>query len=173
MPWEWQVDWEPDHIGPQSRVPALPLVSLWEWPTWPRPSKWQKWALQAIIYIWNYILWQFAHLYLYHLITYSYMQCKEMLYRLLSLQTNLCISLHHQSDVLWHNGTNYEELLFSSDIWAWYILLQMSSWPDVVLLFASLLCNFILQQQNYWVTTKTRTTTTHIFSYLSLNRKCM
>ena len=22
----WQVDWEPDHIGPQSRVPALPLV---------------------------------------------------------------------------------------------------------------------------------------------------
>ena len=24
----WQVDWEPDHIGPQSRVPALPLVPL-------------------------------------------------------------------------------------------------------------------------------------------------
>ena len=48
--------------------------------------------------------------------TYSYMQCKEMLYRLGSLQTNLCISLHYQSDVLQHNGTNYEELLFSSDI---------------------------------------------------------
>ena len=30
----------------------------------------------------NYISWQFAHLYLHHLITYSYMQCKEMLYRL-------------------------------------------------------------------------------------------
>ena len=22
----WQVDWEPDYIGPMSRVPALPLV---------------------------------------------------------------------------------------------------------------------------------------------------
>ena len=28
--WGWQVDWEPDHIGPQSRVPALPLVPLGE-----------------------------------------------------------------------------------------------------------------------------------------------
>ena len=26
----WQVDWEPDHIGPQSRVHALPLVPLGE-----------------------------------------------------------------------------------------------------------------------------------------------
>ena len=26
----WQVDWEPDHIGPQSRVPVLPLVPLGE-----------------------------------------------------------------------------------------------------------------------------------------------
>ena len=136
--WGWQVDWEPNHIVPQSRVPALPLVPLgewptsprpdkgpflgshhshWfplgEWPTWPRPSKWQQWALQAIIYIWNYIYWQFAHLYICCLITYSYMQCKEMLYGLSSLQTNLCISLHHQSDVLQHNGTHYEELLFS------------------------------------------------------------
>ena len=24
----WQVDWKPDHIGPQSRVQALPLVPL-------------------------------------------------------------------------------------------------------------------------------------------------
>ena len=28
--WGWQVDWEPDHIGPLSRVPALPLVPLGE-----------------------------------------------------------------------------------------------------------------------------------------------
>ena len=28
--WGWQVDWEPNHIGPQSRVPALPLVPLGE-----------------------------------------------------------------------------------------------------------------------------------------------
>ena len=34
------------------------------------------------------------------------MQCKEMLYGLSSLQTNLCIPLHHQSDVLQHSGTN-------------------------------------------------------------------
>ena len=29
----WQEDREPDHIGPQSRVLALPLVTLGEWPT--------------------------------------------------------------------------------------------------------------------------------------------
>ena len=28
--WGWQVDWKPDHIGPQYRVPALPLVALGE-----------------------------------------------------------------------------------------------------------------------------------------------
>ena len=77
-----------------------------------------------------------------------------MLYGLFSLQTNLCMSLHHQSDVLWHNGSNYEEILFSSDIWAGYILLQISSWPDVVLLFAFLMCNFVLQQQSLWVKQK-------------------
>ena len=27
-PLGWQEDWEPDHIGPQSRVPSHPLVSL-------------------------------------------------------------------------------------------------------------------------------------------------
>ena len=54
-----------------------------------------------------------AGYYIHCLITYSYMQCKEMLYGLSSLQTNLCISLPHQSDILRHNGTHYEELLFS------------------------------------------------------------
>ena len=49
--------------------------------------------------------WPFADLCLCHLITYSYTQCKEMLYRLHSLQTDLCISLHHQSDILLHQGT--------------------------------------------------------------------
>ena len=46
----WQEDWKPDHIGPQSRVPALPPVPLGEWPTWPKPGKWHKWALQPVIY---------------------------------------------------------------------------------------------------------------------------
>ena len=40
-----------------------------------------------------------------------------MFYGLFSLQTNLCILLHDQCDVLWHNGPNYEQLLFSSDNW--------------------------------------------------------
>ena len=26
----WQLDWEPNHIGSQSRVPAVPLVPLGE-----------------------------------------------------------------------------------------------------------------------------------------------
>ena len=38
--------------------------------------------------------------YLCHLNTYSCTQCKEMLYALFSLQTNLCLTLHHQSHVL-------------------------------------------------------------------------
>ena len=29
-------------------------------------------------------------------------------------------------------------------MWAGYILLQISSWPDVVLLFAFLMCNFVV-----------------------------
>ena len=67
-----------------------------------------------------------------------------MLYRLYSCQTNLHISLHHQSDVLWHNGTICEELLFSSDISGRYIWqayahawLYMSRWPDVILLLTT------------------------------------
>ena len=39
-----------------------------------------------------------------------------MLYRLCSFQTNLHISFHHQSDVLLHQGTTFEELLLSSEI---------------------------------------------------------
>ena len=43
--WVGQMDWEPYHIGLQSRIPALPLVPLGKWPTWPRPGKWHKWTL--------------------------------------------------------------------------------------------------------------------------------
>ena len=49
----WQEDRDPDHTGPLSRVQALPLVPLREWPTWPRPGKWYKWALQLVIYLWH------------------------------------------------------------------------------------------------------------------------
>ena len=76
----------------QSSIPALPLAPLGEWPTWPRPGRQHKWALQPIIYHWHYFQGPFAVLYLCHLITYSCMKCREMLYRLFSLQTNLLIS---------------------------------------------------------------------------------
>ena len=102
--WWWD-SWEPDHIGPQSRVPALPLIPLGEWPTWPRPDKWHKWALQPVIYHWHYLQGLFAVLYLHHLITYSCTKCREMLSGLFSVQTNVCISFHHQSGVLLHQGT--------------------------------------------------------------------
>ena len=76
--WWWE-NWVPNHIGPQSRVPALPLDPLGEWCTWPRPGKWQKWALLPVIYHWHYLRGPFAVLYLHYLITYSCTQCREML----------------------------------------------------------------------------------------------
>ena len=143
------------------QVPALPLVPLGEWPTWPRPSKWQ-----ASIYIWNYISWQFSHLYLHHLITYSYMQYKEMLYGRFSLQTNLHISLHYQSDVLWHSSTNYKELLFSSDILAGTFFYKWN-WFGVVV--------FQRCMVDYWgandIATTTRTTT-HGLMYINCEIFC-
>ena len=39
-----------------------------------------------------------------------------MLYGLCPLQINLLISFNHQSDVLLHQGTTFEELLLSSEI---------------------------------------------------------
>ena len=46
----------------------------------------------------------------------SFTQCREMLYRLCSLQTSLLKSFHHQSDVVLHQGTTFKELLLSSEI---------------------------------------------------------
>ena len=80
----WQDDRKSYHIWPQSWVPALPLAPLREWPTWPRPGKWHKWALQPIIYHWYYFQGPSAVLYLHHLITYSCKKCREMLYCFLS-----------------------------------------------------------------------------------------
>ena len=113
----WQEDREPNHIGPQSRVAALWLVPLGEWPTWPRLGKWHKVSSEASLYtIGTTFMGLFAVLYLHHLITYSCMKCREMWHRLLSLQTNLLVSFHLQSDVLLHQGTTFNELLLSSQI---------------------------------------------------------
>ena len=75
-----------------------------------------KCTLQPVIYCWHYFWGPFAVLYLCHLITHSCMKCREMLYRLFSLQTTLLISFYHQSDVLLNQGTTFEELLLSSQI---------------------------------------------------------
>ena len=75
----WGYNWGLDHTGPQSRVPLLPLVSLWGWPTWSRPGKSHKWALQLFIYHWHYVQGPFAVFYLPDLIIYSSTKCIEML----------------------------------------------------------------------------------------------
>ena len=75
----WRENWVPDHIGPWFRVPALPLVPLGEWPTWSRPGKWHKWAMQPFINIWCYFQWLLTVVYIYHLSTFSCTKCIEML----------------------------------------------------------------------------------------------
>ena len=125
-------DQEPDHIRPKTRVPALPLVPIGEWPTWPKPGKWHKWALQPIIYHWYYVEWLFAVLYLCCLITYSCMHCRKMLYRLCSLLTNLHISFHHQSDVVLQQGTTFMKVLLSPEIiYAMEQVCQRYIWTQV------------------------------------------
>ena len=118
---------------PQSRLPTLPLVPLGEWPILPWPDKWHKWPLQPVIYLWHYILGPFAVLYLCCFITYACTHCREMLYRLCYLQTNLHISFHHQSDVSLQQGTTFTELLLSPEIrnameniWKRYIWTQVN-----------------------------------------------
>ena len=99
------------HWAPECRLPALPLVPLGEWPTWPKPGKWHKWPLQPVIYLWHYIEWPFAVSYLCCLITYSCTHCRGMLSGLCSLLTNLHISFHHQSDILLQQSTTFLKLL--------------------------------------------------------------
>ena len=81
------------------------------------------------------------------------MQCKEMLYGLCSLQTNLHISLHHQSHVLQHHGTTCKELMFSSEIRnAPGKICKRYNWPQVSLTkrithFMLTLCSMALHHQ--------------------------
>ena len=63
------------------------------------------------------LLWMTAcSLYLCCLITFSCTHCREMLYGLCFLLTNLHISFHHQSDVLLQQGTTFVKLLLSPEI---------------------------------------------------------
>ena len=95
----WSDSWWWENWGPNS--------PLGEWPTWPRPGKWHKWAVQTLIYHWHYLQGLFEVLYLCDLITYSCTTCREMLSRLFSVLINLLISFHHQSGVLLHQGTTF------------------------------------------------------------------
>ena len=105
----WREKWGPDHIGPQFRGPALPLVPQGEWPTWSKPGKGHKWAMQLFINIWHYLQLLFIDMYICHLITYSCTKSIEMIWGLFLLLTNLLISFHQQSNVLLHQGTTFKE----------------------------------------------------------------
>ena len=113
--WGWQVDWEPDHIGPQSRVSALPLVP-WGGDLPGQDQASNKNELCRLLYTFGTIFCECFHIHIYamssHILTCNIKKC-YMDYFL-----HLCISLHYQSDVLQHNGTNYKQLYFSSDILA-------------------------------------------------------
>ena len=80
-----------------------------EWPTWSKPGKWHKWAMQLFIKIWHYLQWLFTNMYIHNLITYSCTKSIKMLWGLFLPLTNLLISFHQQSSVLLHQGTTFKE----------------------------------------------------------------
>ena len=86
---------------------ATPLVPQGEWPTWSKPGKWHKWAMQLFINMWHYLQWLFTNMYICNLITYSCTKSKKMLWGLFLHLTNLLISFHQQSSVLLHQGTTF------------------------------------------------------------------
>ena len=98
-------------LGPSPWCQHSHWFPMGQWWTWPRSGKWHKWVLQPFIYLWHYFQGLFAVVYLHDLITYSCTKCRERLYWLFSLQTNLLISFHHQSDVSLHQDTTFKELL--------------------------------------------------------------
>ena len=89
-----------------------PLVPQGEWPTWSKPGKWYKRAMQLFISIWHYLQWLFTNMYMHHLITYSCTKSIKMLWGLFLPLTNLLLSLHQQSHVLLHQGTTFIHLSF-------------------------------------------------------------
>ena len=97
----------PDPIGPQSRVPCLPLVPL-EGVTYLTKARQVTQMSSAALYIPLALLTvTVCSLYLCHLITYCCTICREILSWLFSVLTNLCISFCHQSGVLLHKGTTF------------------------------------------------------------------
>ena len=95
----------PDAQTPPKWPPQL--VPQGEWPTWPKPGKWHKWAMQLFINMWHYLQWLFINMYIHNLITYSCTKSIKMLWGLFLCLTNLLISFHQQSGVLLHQGTTF------------------------------------------------------------------
>ena len=100
---------DPTTLGPSSGYQHSHWFPRGEWPTWLRPGKWQKWAMQLFINIWHYLQWLFTDMYIHHLSTHSCTKCIEMRWELFPLLTNLLISFHQQSSVLLHQGTSFKE----------------------------------------------------------------
>ena len=96
-------------LGPSSGYHHSHWFPWGEWPTWSRPGKSHKWAMQPFINIWHYFQWLFTVVYLHHLSTYSWTKCIEILWELFPLQTNLLICFCQQSSVLLHQGTTFKE----------------------------------------------------------------
>ena len=86
---------------------ATPHYSPGGWPTWSKPGKWHKWAMQLFMSMWHYLQWLFTNMYICHLITYSCTKSIKMLWGLFLPLTNLLISLHQQSSVSLHQGTTF------------------------------------------------------------------
>ena len=99
-----QTSWHPPTFPPNGHSPLVPQG---EWPTWSKPGKWHKWAMQLFINMWHHLQWLFTNMYICHLITYSCTKSIKMLWGLFLPLTNLLISLHQQSHVLLHQGTTF------------------------------------------------------------------
>ena len=69
-----QTPWQPP-----DPLMATPTSSPGGWPTWLKPGKWYKWAMQLFINIWHYLQWLFTNMYTCHLITYSCTKSIKML----------------------------------------------------------------------------------------------
>ena len=187
--WRWQVDWETNHIGPQFRVPALPLDSLGKWSTSPGPDKGPYWGshhfhwfplgsdlpgqgqasdrdeLCRLLYTFSTIFSVSLHICIYatssyiltHKVKTCYMDCvlSRPIYtypytiNLMYYDTMVLIMKNYFSHQTWKLGTSDSKC---QDDLMQYCSLHLSC------------ITFLLQQQNYKVTT-----TIKRFSYVLFN----
>ena len=58
-------------MPPETPKWPLLLVSWGEWPTWLKPGKWHKWAVQLFLNMWHYLQWLFTNMYIHNLILHQ------------------------------------------------------------------------------------------------------